>query len=533
MSQSTARAGNIFDDNWTPPAPIKPAALPTDTHETKPSPTPIKPESAKPETSKPNESPKTPAVVPPVPSTGATPGRRAIPDPAAQAKSRKLFKGIYAKELADHSAAARRELAAKLLAQAASISDAPADEFVLLAAATDAGREGSDLGVLCKAADVMADVYDVDGLRLKSDRAMKMTLRSDSPAVEADNCRAGMKLADELVVAEDYTSALRILQSLRSAAPDATLRSEVSARIRDVDAQRIAAEHVVGQIRKLKTTPDDPAANLAVGKYLCFVKGDWAAGLPLLAKSTDVPLKAIAQQELSAASDARAILSLADAWIGLAAKTTGTAQARMQRRAVKWYDEALPSLTGLEKVIVEKKRGSLMANLTGFNGHRMSPEEVVGRFTFPNKTFHINGDTITGEAGNCDTLADYIWLGRPENMHSFEFGFDIKAKWDQIAAVEIDGRPYTFSRGHWGNGDTKVWAQGHQERHVPGNVKSAADWDSIKVTVEDGKMIFFYNGVIAATEELVTPITKTSMVKVGFSSNSTGISVRNVYISER
>jgi len=46
-------------------------------------------------------------------------------------------------------------------------------------------------------------------------------------------------------------------------------------------------------------------------------------------------------------------------------------------------------------------------------------------------------------------------------------------------------------------------------------------------------MTFFYDGVVAATEELVTPITKTSMVKVGFSSNGTSISIKNVYILER
>ncbi|MBI3877243.1 MAG: hypothetical protein HY300_15015, partial [Verrucomicrobia bacterium] len=44
----------------------------------------------------------------------------------------------------------------------------------------------------------------------------------------------------------------------------------------------------------LAITPDDPGANLAVGQFLCFVKGDWESGLPLLAKSDDNVLKTLA-----------------------------------------------------------------------------------------------------------------------------------------------------------------------------------------------------------------------------------------------
>ncbi len=41
---------------------------------------------------------------------------------------------------------------------------------------------------------------------------------------------------------------------------------------------------------KLKESPDDPAANLAVGSYLCFNKDQWERGLPMLAKGSDPAL---------------------------------------------------------------------------------------------------------------------------------------------------------------------------------------------------------------------------------------------------
>ena len=51
---------------------------------------------------------------------------------------------------------------------------------------------------------------------------------------------------------------------------------------------------------KLKTNPDDPQANLALGRYRCFAKGDWEAGLPLLAKSGDAALASLAKKALEA-----------------------------------------------------------------------------------------------------------------------------------------------------------------------------------------------------------------------------------------
>ena len=45
----------------------------------------------------------------------------------------------------------------------------------------------------------------------------------------------------------------------------------------------------------LKKTPDDPKANEAVGRYNCFLKGDWQEGLPQLAAGADGQLKQLAE----------------------------------------------------------------------------------------------------------------------------------------------------------------------------------------------------------------------------------------------
>jgi len=104
------------------------------------------------------------------------------------------------------------------------VGDAPSDQFVLLVGATEAGTEAHDLGLSCKAADALGDTYDVDALHVKSDNAMKMTLRADTPAATIEKLPArDWTLVDQLVAADDYATAARLLYVLRAASTDADL----------------------------------------------------------------------------------------------------------------------------------------------------------------------------------------------------------------------------------------------------------------------------------------------------------------------
>ena len=108
---------------------------------------------------------------------------------------------------------------------------------------------------------------------------------------------------------------------------------------------------------QLKTHPDDPDACLTVGRWCCFSRGDWDEGLKLLAKGSDVALKTLAAEELaSKPAQAEEKVARGDAWWGLAEKATGKAKAAMRRRAVHWYQEAMPDLAaGLVKSRVDNR----------------------------------------------------------------------------------------------------------------------------------------------------------------------------------
>ena len=81
-------------------------------------------------------------------------------------------------------------------------------------------------------------------------------------------------------------------------------------------------------------------------------KGDRA--LPMLAKASD-PMKSLAQLELARPAIAKDQVRLADAWAAAGSLDESLVKDKFTQRAVHWYRLAVSSLTGLDRIVVEKK----------------------------------------------------------------------------------------------------------------------------------------------------------------------------------
>ena len=141
-----------------------------------------------------------------------------------------------------------------------------------------------------------------------------------------------------------------------------------------------AYEPVAVALERLKTSPDDADANLTVGRYQCFVKGEWDKGFRLLAKGSDASLKAVAVAEIRGPGQSRernaesgqAVASapnsnpqdsrpeaqdpllLGDAWWNLAQESEGRAHDSMLLRAGYWYQQAVSEIgTDAQRIKVE------------------------------------------------------------------------------------------------------------------------------------------------------------------------------------
>ena len=183
-------------------------------------------------------------------------------------------------EVADHSIAARHLLVTKLLEEADKSDSVPSDQFVLIAAATETAKEAGDLPMCMKAVDVLSASYEVDGLQIKADLAQKLNFIGETPIQTDRNLRSGMQLVENLVVIDDFVVAARVLSKLRMAAAsmDPLWGRKIEAASRNLDAIHAAKTRMGPQLDKLKTSPLDPAANLAVGQFLLLYERRLGSG---------------------------------------------------------------------------------------------------------------------------------------------------------------------------------------------------------------------------------------------------------------
>jgi hypothetical protein len=186
------------------------------------------------------------------------------------------------------------------------------------------------------------------------------TLEQAAPAIEGEAeklFKKSMELETEMLSQDDFDGAQRSLALALNAARRIGKRelvTQVTARKEELEESKRAFDRVAGALHKLLLSPDDPAANGAVGKYLCLVKQNWTRGLPLLARGDDEKLRELATAELSNPTSAEEQVALADRWWdwseNLSAQKVGpgklsSVDRRSARlRAALWYGKALPAL---------------------------------------------------------------------------------------------------------------------------------------------------------------------------------------------
>ncbi len=314
---------------------------------------------------KPPEMPAVPAesLEPPPPPDmpepePAKPARLPEPDAAAQRtaeqKIRQLFSDAYARRTADD----RLELSRRLLREAHGTDDDPVARFVLLREAADLAAQAGDTETAAAAIDRMAAGYEVDAVALKTKAIMDAARAVRTPEAAGRLAQAALALIDPALEADAYDAAANLVGRAESAARqarDAALLDRARARRSEISALRNAYRLAASALRTLETRPDDPAANLAAGRFFCLTKGDWERGLPMLAKGSDADLRALAKQELSPPATVDGQVALGDGWWDAASGKGGEAKSRLQERAVRWYETALPGLQGLQQLKLTKR----------------------------------------------------------------------------------------------------------------------------------------------------------------------------------
>jgi hypothetical protein len=352
-------------------------------------------------------------------------GKLPVPDSTGQAEAMKLVKELYGeKNAAAKTHAQKTALPIELMQKAEETGDEWTQRYVLLKVAMNVATQAADVETAFSVVDVIAKTFKVNSIEAKAGvltKIAKNARTSEQHAVLAGHSLAmvDQALANDNVELAARLCALALAESGLAREPQLT--KQIEAKTAQTRQQRRAFEEVKTALSTLEHNPTDPEANLIVGKYRCFTKGDWDHGISMLALGNDEVLKVLAKKDLQAAESPVERVRLGDGWWELAEKQGKTVQREIKGRAVYWYRKTWPSLSGLMKDKIEKRLNeydlislpipddkSVVAALRWLERHQMQD----GSWSLNNFNQKCNDTSCTGasEYATCDAGATAMAL---------------------------------------------------------------------------------------------------------------------------
>lgn len=335
----------------------------------------------------PPPAPLPPARLPPEEKVEKLP----VPDAAAQDRAEVEIKATYKRDYAKlQNPEDRLALAAKFLQPGRENRKDPAAWFVMLREARDLAVKAERPRLAVEAINEIDKRFTVDALDM-SLTALTTIARPPAGARTAMLSENRVKTfvsvaigqANQALKVDKFETALQFLdlarERLNKTRPDKKLLAVLDARRSDVEKYHNEFRAVEEARERLKTSPDDPAANVLVGTHLACAAGKWREGLPLLARGGDEPLKQVARLELERPGDPRRQLAIGGFWWHFARAQGGRGEAEMQRHAMEWYERALENLPEGEEKEQVLERVNDIRQLPLAGGVRLSPGSFFGR----------------------------------------------------------------------------------------------------------------------------------------------------------
>ena len=281
-----------------------------------------------------------------------------LPSSDERAKATKLIRELFKEEYARTEPAKQGELAAKLLQQAAETSDDPASQYSLYRETAElAAAVNVDLAL--EACDAVVKRFEGPSADVLEPMLEAVAAKVMKPEAYGQIATFAMKRVDGLLASDEVEAAGRVHKIAETSAERAKslkIVKQLQNQAGEIESFRATHDAVAKAKETLKAKPDDTEAVLVLGKHLCFLKGDWAKGLPLLAKSSDAKLKQLAKKDLDTNEDDRVgCIAIADAWYEALSTIESHPKKQIQLRIHALYTKALPSTMGLTKTKLEKR----------------------------------------------------------------------------------------------------------------------------------------------------------------------------------
>lgn len=214
----------------------------------------------------------------------------------------------------------KRALAQRLFEKSLQ-SDAYLEQFVLLDYARKLAVAAHDLQTAVESVNWQSKLFEVDQLGLLGSVVSSIEYSEEQPNENAAVAKVGLSLIDRALADDRYDLAIEIADAItkpahRSSSPD--LPQQVQEAVRGIRLIRRPFDQLKPSLETLENNPEDAVANTAVGRFYCFVKGDWQRGLPHLARGNHLRQKQLSERELAEERLPEETFAIAEGWFSLA-----------------------------------------------------------------------------------------------------------------------------------------------------------------------------------------------------------------------
>ncbi len=354
--------------------------------------------------------------------SAAQPGKKTpVPSPAAQKKAEALVREVYEAEFAkaqtDNNA--RRRLAATLLQEGRLTDDNLAGKYVLFRDARDLAALSGDVTTALQAIEELSLHFAVQPAEAFAMKTRILRLASKA-AASKENYQfvldTALLLLEDALNDDDYEVARELGVTARAAAVklrSVALVTGVDKRQKEVERLQKAFAPLKPFADALRKNPKDAKANLVMGKYQAFIKGNWDRGLEMLARSDNPTLATLAKQDLAQPQAAEKQLALADAWWKRAGKANAAEKTQLLLHAYQWYQQAYLQSEDPPRSTIEVR----MKTINGLLPAEYRSGEITGEVRkFEGAVGPVYGVGVSADgrrvAGGGADSAVHVWGGR-------------------------------------------------------------------------------------------------------------------------
>ncbi|MBN2025084.1 MAG: hypothetical protein JW809_20070 [Pirellulales bacterium] len=285
--------------------------------------------------------PPTPAFPAPSPPPAPSTRKEPVPDVADRAPARLRVQTLIAPRLSRAVTPEQKVAAARfLIVRGHQTANEPAFRHALLLEAGGLAAEAGDAELVRGTAEVMAQYFDTTVDAATADVVDDLAARPRGAVWSRAAAMVVAELAGEAARKESFDAAQKMLDravELARKSHDAPTVKQAVAWQKALASRREMHEAFQQADRTLAREPGNAAASLMVGRYLCFVRGDWRRGCEQLAQGVDGRLRYLASQEQKGADSPEAMVALADAWWNAARSAPSDFRADYYARARHWY----------------------------------------------------------------------------------------------------------------------------------------------------------------------------------------------------